>query len=136
MKRLLLLLPFVLVACTANPQWTVTNLHIEPGEPSTLPPTAAGSVTLNLGAQSASGFTGCAAFQATTIRTEDHLTIEEIEYSETFECDDATRQVHDRLSTLLTPASSFHIIYPSETEMVLRQDTDDIDPPSIRLASL
>lgn len=136
MKRVLLLLPLILVACTTQPQWTVTDIHVQQDLPSALPPTAAGTVTLNLGENSASGFTGCAAFQATTTRTEDYLTIGDIEYSEDFECDGATEQVHDQLSDVLVPDASFHIFYPSEGEMVLRHDTDEIDPVSIRLAAL
>lgn len=135
------------VAAVAGPEWTVTDIYLDPGELSTLPPTVAGSVSFAFGDSSAVGATGCAALQA-NVRflagedlaepaDADRIVFDSVQVGDMDEeCAGDARSAHDSVTALVEPGSEFEIARRGPTELVLTKDTPEIDSPSMRLAAL
>lgn len=132
-----------LAACTSAPttsaltgsEWQVTNIYLKANEPSSLPPTLAGSVTLVFGEHTLTGYTGCANIQAITSFTEDRLELTEVQLNpeDGSPCTGTELAVHQKVSEILR-GGPLTILHPSDSEMVLRADTGQPDPPALRLA--
>lgn len=149
MKRAVVLLALALGACTAQPRvadtsWQVTDIWTTPGDPSTLPPHAAGRAWLAFGEQSLSGHTGCVPLQGTVTFTTgekeslaedaqtlriDHLEIEPPA------ADCPARWAHEQLTELLRPEATFDV-HHGERALTLTLRDGGVDSPAIGLAAL
>ncbi|MCS5479615.1 hypothetical protein NYP18_08085 [Corynebacterium sp. YIM 101645] len=155
MKRLLLTgataVVLALSACTTEPtaevtgtSWLVTDIWTVPGEPSTLPPEAAGRARLAFGAHSMTGHTGCAPMQGTVSLTREGedtdvesahtFTVERLEVEEpAADCPSAA--VHEQLTELIEPGAVFDVRH-DDRDLVLTLRTDAVDRPAIGLAAV
>ncbi|MCQ9343646.1 hypothetical protein [Corynebacterium kozikiae] len=127
-----------LSACTSEtevygPTWQVTDLYKVPGEPSTLPASVAGTVTVAFGQRSIAGYTGCAGFQATSLLSEDQLTITDLHFDAP--APDCPTEVHEAMVNFWSLAT-FEVLRPGGDEsrtMILREQGNIVDPESIKL---
>lgn len=131
----------------AGPMWQVTDIYTTPGEPSSVPPGAAGSVGLVFGSGSATGSTGCAPIQArvhysadgesTTVDEADAVTFDIVDLGPVDdECSGSDAWSHGHMTELIVPGTEFDISMTTPTELVLTAREEAVDPPSIRLVAL
>lgn len=133
----------LLAACAEDPgtdpltgtEWQVTNIYREEGEPSSLPPTLAGAVKLVFGEHTLAGNTGCANIQAITSFTADRLEVTDVHFhpEDGSPCTGADLSVHQAVSDILR-SGPLTILRPSDSEMILRENTGRPNPPALRLA--
>lgn len=129
-----------LSACSAAPEpeafgptWQVTDLYKVPGEPSTLPASVAGTVTVAFGQRSLAGYTGCAGFQATSLLSDTELIITDLQFDDP--APDCPTEVHDAMVNFWN-LGRFEVIRPgngSGSTMILREQGNMVDPESIKL---
>lgn len=133
-----------LAAACSNPQvevtgptWQVTDIYHTQGEPSALPQSAAGHVTLSFGERTLVGYTGCAGFQGISQFSEDHstLSITELEFDEQLAAGCPT-EIHEELVQFLN-LGEFAVIRQSEdaSTMILREQHNTANPMSIKLVT-
>lgn len=140
-----------LSACSAEPtaevtgtSWLVTDIWTEPGEPSALPPEAAGRARLAFGEHSMTGHTGCAPMQGTVsftragtdtdVQNAHTFTVERLEVEEpTADCPSAA--VHAQLTELIEPGAVFDVRH-EDRALVLTLRMDAIDRPAIGLSAI
>lgn len=155
MKRLLLsgaaAAVLTLSACATEPtaevtgtSWLVTDIWTVPGEPSTLPPEAAGRARLAFGEHSMTGHTGCAPLQGTVsvtregedtdVESASTITIERLEVEEPAE-DCPAAAVHEQLTGLIEPGAVFDVRH-EDRALVLTLRMDAVDRPAIGLAAI
>lgn len=131
----------------AGPMWQVTDIYTAPGEPSSVPPGAAGSVGLIFGSGSATGSTGCAPIQArveysadgepATVDEADAVTFDIVDLGPVDgECSGSDAWSHGHLTELIVPGAEFDMSLTTPTELVLTAREEAVDPPSIRLVAL
>lgn len=133
------------VAAVAGPEWTVTDIYLDPGELSTLPPTVAGSVSLAFGASSAVGATGCAPLQTSVtflaggepaaVEDAERVVFDSVDVADA-PCEGDAAEVHEKMLELIEPGAEFDLERRGPTELVLTKDTPEVDSPSLRLAAL
>lgn len=120
-----------------GPTWQVTDIYHTLGEPSALPQSAAGHVTLSFGEHSLVGYTGCAGFQGISQFNEDQstLTISELEFDDQL-AEGCPTEVHEEVVEFLN-LGSFTVIRQSDdaSTMILRERDNAADPSSIKLVS-
>jgi hypothetical protein len=131
----------------AGPMWQVTDIYTTPGEPSSVPPGAAGSVGLTFGSGSATGSTGCAPIQArveysaggesATVDEADAVTFDIVDLGPVdAECSGSDAWSHGHMTELIVPGAEFDMSMTAPTELVLTVRDEAVDPPSIRLVAL
>ncbi|MDO5454791.1 MAG: hypothetical protein Q4F37_07345 [Corynebacterium sp.] len=131
----------------AGPMWQVTDIYTTPGEPSSVPPGAAGAVGLIFGSGSATGSTGCAPIQArveysadgkpATVDDADAVTFDIVDLGPVEgECAGSDAWTHGHMTELIVPGAQFDMSMTTPTELVLRVRDEAVDPPSIRLVAL
>lgn len=131
----------------AGPLWQVTDIYLEPGEPSSIPPDAAGTVGLLFGESTATGSTGCAPLQARvgyhdageTVPAVEATTVvfEQVEFGPTEEdCAGSDAWSHDKMTRLLESGAEFDLSMSTPTELVLTRQGEAVDRPSLRLVAL
>lgn len=140
----------LLAACAPDPSadvadtsWQVTDIWTTPGDPSSLPPQAAGRAWLAFGEQSLSGNTGCVPVQGTVSFTADgeaaradeadSLRIDRLEV-ESAAADCPAVWAHQHLTDLLEPGAEFDV-HREERSLTLTLRSDAVDPPAIGLAA-
>jgi hypothetical protein len=140
-----------LSACATDPtaevtgtSWLVTDIWTTPGEPSTLPPEAAGRARLTFGEHSMTGHTGCAPLQGTvsftregldtTVESAHTFTIDRLEVEEPAE-DCPSAAVHEQLTELIEPGAVFDV-HHDDRALVLTLRMDAVDRPAIGLAAI
>lgn len=119
--------------------WQITNVYTDPGTPSGLPDSVAGTATMLFGDSTVAGFTGCAPFQGRVTFTKDgegskpadadHVEFHDMEIKEA-DCDGKEKFFHDTLSDMLHGGFSMS---RDGKDLVLTQDGEAIDRPGIRL---
>lgn len=133
-------------AAIVGPTWTVTDAYREPGAPSALPPTVAGSVTMSFGESSVTATTGCGQLQAVVTFVDagkparaqdaDALTVEDAELSEAGDCDDSARRVHSLVTEMFATGETLDFSPQTHGELLISMTTHAVDNPSLRLATL
>lgn len=128
----------------AGSSWLVTDIWTLPGEPSTLPPHAAGTAQLAFGGQSVTGTTGCARLQGTVAFTRDGATasatdadtlrIDRLE-TEPAPADCASAWVHENLVDIITPGATFDV-HRSGRSLVLTLQGEGVDRPAVGLSAM
>lgn len=149
MRRGVILLALALSACSVEPRvadtsWQVTDIWTTPGDPSALPPQAAGRAWLAFGEQSLTGHTGCVPLQGTVTFTAgeeaslaedaETLRIDRLEI-EPAAADCPARWAHEQLTDLLVPGASFDV-HHGERALTLTLRDGAVDSPAIGLAAL
>ncbi|AKK11836.1 META domain-containing protein [Corynebacterium uterequi] len=119
-----------------GPQFSVTDLYLQPGQPSSLPPASAGTVTLSFGDASLTGTTGCAPLQGVTTLDGDRLHIDALTADPDGQCDPGQRRIHDVVVKMLAPGTDFRVSNRGPGEFVLTSNDGALDAPSMRLVRM
>lgn len=151
MRRAVIAAALLLGACAADPtadvagsSWQVTDIWVTPGDPSALPPQAAGLARLAFGEQSLSGFTGCVPLQGTvsftrageTARAEDAdtLRVDHLE-ADAPAADCPAAHTHEQLTDLIREGAVFDV-HHAQRSLTLTLRGDEVDRPAIGLAAI
>ncbi|MDO4631260.1 MAG: hypothetical protein Q4A82_03125 [Corynebacterium sp.] len=126
--------------------WQVANVYTTPDYPAAVPDAVAGAVTINFGASTISGFTGCAPLQGTvnfnregqpaTSVDGDALHVDDIKFRpiDEAQCTGHIRFVHDAIVKFFEHPD-FRVTRPTGGELLLtvRSDNAYEDQPALRL---
>lgn len=118
--------------------WQIVALHTDPAAPGALPPDAAGKATLEFGAASMRGLTGCAPLRATTTAEGALLRLDEVEVADPGDCIGGSRYVHDQLVGLFAAGTTFQVRHLGQREALLRKEgvAPGAEAPSLRMMAL
>ncbi|SDR70639.1 hypothetical protein [Corynebacterium timonense] len=121
-----------------GPHWQIVAVYTDPNTPGGLPQDAAGKATLDFGASSMKGLTGCAPLRATTTTEGDQLRLDEVEVADPGDCIGGARYVHDQLTGLLAPGATFRVRHlgPREALLTALEASEGVEAPSIRVMAL
>ncbi|RNE49858.1 hypothetical protein C5L39_00330 [Corynebacterium alimapuense] len=142
----------LLSACTSPVEapvigttWQITNIWLEPGEPSGLPGSAAGRANLVFGETSITGYSSCSAIQGSVSFTKegepasaeeaDAISFGQVEI-EPPEDNCASIRTHEQLVELLSPGSAFDLRHQNDFELILTQQVEILDRPAIGLSAV
>lgn len=129
----------------AGGSWQISNLYLDPQNPSTIPETVLGQASLVFGETSVVGNTGCASFQGVVSFHRDGevsradaaetLTFEEIHFDvpNPATCTGQVVYLDSQLRELLQ--GDFRLSEPEEFQLVLTRDSDEVDPPALKLSA-
>lgn len=148
----LLLSATLLSACGAESSsritggsWQISNLYLDPQNPSAVPEAVLGRASLVFGETSVVGDTGCSSFQGKVSFHRDGevsradeaemLTFEEVHFNtpDPATCTGQVVHLDAQLRELLQ--GDFRLSEPEEFQLVLTRDSDEVDPPALRLSA-
>ncbi|QNQ90999.1 META domain-containing protein [Corynebacterium poyangense] len=117
-----------------NREWQVTNIYSSPSDPNGIPPTLAGKAFLVFGANTLTGSTGCSQIQATVQLSDTELELRnmELEPADGAPCTGRDLDFHNHMVDILH-SGPLEILHLNASEIVVREKSDQPNPPAIRL---